>query len=81
MRDQDKSLYRQHLEKQGFTSTRACDLDVAVKKLHLAICQIDFSTAQRKALGNMMSGSVRDLIDEFAVIEELRQAHEIEGTG
>lgn len=76
-----KSLYIQHLEKQGFASTRACDLDVAVKKLHSAICQIDLSPTQRKALGNMMDGSVRELIDEFAKIEELRRAHEIERSG
>jgi len=73
-----KSLYRQHLEKNGFVSTRAHDLEIAIHKLHAAICQVDSQPTQRKALTNLMNSSVRDLIDEFAKIEELRRAHDIE---
>lgn len=80
MLDPNKSLYRQHLEKQGFASTRAYDLDLAIKKLHTAICQIDLSQIQRRALTTMFDSSVRDLIDEFAKIEKLRPVHEIERT-
>ena len=69
----DKSLYRVHLENLGFVSTRAADLDKAIKKLHMAVCQIDTTPRQRRALEKMLNTDMRELITEFGQIEELRK--------
>lgn len=73
MFDEHKSLYRRHLERLGFVSTRAADIDTAVKNLHMAICQVDSSPTQKKALDDLLSTSVRSVIREFGMIEELRK--------
>ncbi len=71
MFDERKTLYRRHLEKNGFVTTRAADLDKAVKMLHAAICQLDCQQLQvaQKLLGT----NVRDIINEFGEIEELKR--------
>ncbi|KKM99686.1 hypothetical protein LCGC14_1145350 [marine sediment metagenome] len=73
MFDEHKSLYRCHLERLGFVSTRAADIDTAIKNLHMSICQIDSSPEQKKALDDLLSASVRSVISEFGMIEELRK--------
>ena len=71
MKSRHKTLYRKYLEDNGFVSTRATDLDLAVSKLHMAICQLDLG--QLEVAENLLSGSVRDLINKFGEIEELRR--------
>jgi len=66
-----KSLYRQYLETCGFVSTRAADLDVAIKKLHMAICQLD--EGQLRMAQGVLGTRVRDIINKFGEIEELRR--------
>jgi len=60
-------------------STRAYDLDKAIKDLYRAICAIDCQASQRQALESMLDGSVKDLVDEFVKIEELHRVKEILG--
>lgn len=71
MPDEHKSLYRKHLEKNGFVSTRAADLDKAVKKLHAAICELDLH--QLEIAQEILKTDLRGIINEFGKIEELRR--------
>jgi len=66
-----KSLYRQYLERNGFVTTRAADLDEAVHKLHSAICQLDLG--QLEVAKKLLNKSLRELVNEFGEIEELRR--------
>lgn len=66
----EKSLYRSFLEKSGFVSTRAADLDQAVRKLHSAMCRLDLG--QLEVAEKLLNTPIKDVINEFAKIEELR---------
>ena len=67
-----KSLYRLHLEEEGFASTRAWSLDDAISELHCSVCQIDSSEKQKPALDSLLNKTVRELLTEYGIIEELR---------
>ena len=63
--------YRRHLEKSGFVNSRSGDLDKAMRRLHSAICQLD--EGQLRVAQKFLNTKVCDLINEFALIEELRR--------
>jgi len=65
------TLYRRHLEANGFVKSRSGDLDEAMRRLHSAICQLD--SGQLRIAQKLLNTNVRDLINEFAEIEELRR--------
>ena len=64
-------LYYSHLVSNGFVSTRANDLSCAISDLHRSICLLD--TQQLKIAEKLLDKSVRDVINEFGDIEELRK--------
>ncbi len=67
-----KSLFRRYLEHIGFATTRSADLDEATKELHYAFCMLD-SEQLELAQKQLLCLSVRDLINSFGAVEELRK--------